>query len=271
MTLIEHLRELRSRLVKSVAAVIPGAVIGWIFYQPIIKFVTEPACEAHVVGVGSGDCSVLTTTGLTGPINLALSVAIVTGLLIAAPVWLYQLWAFVTPGLHKHEQRWSLAFLATSVPLFFSGAAICYLLLPKVVKVLLSFAPADATPGVSVNEYLSVVVHLMLAFGLAFELPVFIALLNAAGVLKAAQLRKAWRAAVLGIFVFAAVATPTGDPYTMFALALPMTVLYILSYFFCAWNDRRRKQRNGSFEDLDDDAVSPLDERPSLLDGQDYT
>ncbi len=260
MSLVEHLRELRTRLVKSLLALVPGAILGWIYYKQLLRFVLKPGCDAGVRGVGNGPCSLFVTSGLTGPINLAVSASLVTGIALASPVWLYQIWAFVTPGLHRHERRWSLAFLATAVPLFFAGAGLCYAILPKIVKVLLGFTPQDATASVNVQDYLSIVGHLMIAFGLAFELPVFVVLLNAVGVLPAKGIERHWRGIVFGIFLFAAVATPTGDPYTMMALALPMILLLGIAYLFCLWNDRRRRVAAGEpdYGALADDEVSPL-------------
>ena len=169
--------------------------------------------------------------------------AVVTGLVIAAPVWLYQIWAFVTPGLHRNEKRWALAFLASAVPLFFMGAGLCYLLLPKITKILLGFTPADVGNLVDFNNYLSLVIRLILVFGLAFEIPVFIVLLNAVGVLPAQRLRSWWRQIVFGTFLFAAVATPTGDPVTMTVLAVPLVVLILGAYFIARAHDRRRAAR----------------------------
>ncbi|NHC47327.1 twin-arginine translocase subunit TatC [Motilibacter aurantiacus] len=268
MTLVEHLRELRSRLVKSLIAVVPGVVLGLVFYRPISDFLVEPMCKADVDRLDADSCGVLVANGLTAPFNTAIAIACVTGLLIASPVWLYQLWAFITPGLHKNERRWSIAFLCTSFPLFLAGAVVCYLVLPKAIDVLLSFTINDAQNLVDVNEYLNILLRLILVFGIAFEIPVFVAMLNAVGILPAKKLTQWWRGIVLGVFVFAAVATPTGDPFTMLALATPMLVLFVLAYFFCRWNDRRRLRSRGEpdYDNLDDDEVSPLDMRPSTID-----
>ncbi|WP_121195063.1 twin-arginine translocase subunit TatC [Motilibacter peucedani] len=259
MTLVEHLRELRARLVKSFAAAIPGVVVGLVFYKRISAFLVQPFCDAHIRGFGQTSCPALVQNGITAPFNTALSVAAMTGILLAAPVWLYQLWAFVTPGLHTNERRWSIAFLSTAIPLFFSGAVVAYLILPKAISVLLSFTLTDASNLVEVGDYLNILIRMILVFGLAFEMPVFIAMLNVAGVLSARNLLRSWRYTTFGIFVFAAVATPTGDPFTMLTLALPMVVLFLAAYLFCVWNDRRRAARGTDYDQFDDDEASPLD------------
>jgi sec-independent protein translocase protein TatC len=266
MTLVEHLRELRKRLLVCVLATLPGAVAGWIFYDEVSSFLVAPFCEAQ--RTPDGRCGSLAAVGLLSPFNINLTVAVATGVLIAAPVWLYEIWAFVTPGLYRNERRWTLAFVFTSVPLFFAGASLCYWILPKAVSILLSFTPAEAQNIVSLSEYLTILLRLIVVFGLAFEVPVFVVILNLAGLLPARAIRRAWRWIVLGIMVFAAAATPTGDPFTMFALAGPLFALVLVSYGIAVLNDRRRRKRSDEpdYDALADDAVSPLDPRPSRLD-----
>jgi sec-independent protein translocase protein TatC len=266
MSLVDHLRELRRRIFICVLAVLPGAVIAAFFYDQIQSFLLAPVCTVEQRNP-DGSCGPLTLVGLIAPFNIALTVSIATGFLLAAPVWLYQLWAFVTPGLYRNERRWTLAFLFTSIPLFFAGAALCYWVLPRAVELLLGFTPAEADNLISVSEYLTILLRLILVFGLAFEIPVFVVLLNAIGVLPARTILGAWRWIVLGVMVFAAVATPTGDPFTMLALAVPLLVLIALSYAVAYLNDRRRgTSEEPDYRAMDDDEVSPLDPRPSPLD-----
>ena len=265
MSLIEHLREVRTRLFKSILAVIPGAAIGFIYYRPITKFLLEPACSPE--REAAGQCQ-RTVNGVVAPLNLNLSVSIIIGLMIAAPVWLYQIWAFVTPGLMRNERRWTLVFVGTSVPLFFGGAALCWWTFPHAIQVLQALTPDDTTNLIDVGQYLGILARLLLVFGLGFELPVFIVLLNFVGVLPARRIIGAWRWIILGCAVFGAVATPTGDPFTMLAVAVPMIVLVAVAYVVAFVHDRRKAQRVGlaGFDDLDDDATSPLDTRPSRMD-----
>jgi sec-independent protein translocase protein TatC len=259
MPLMEHLRELRRRVFWSMVALVPGVTLGWIYYDTLIRWLSAPICDVKVSNnVGGGSCGPLVINGLLGPFNLQVKVALVAGVFLASPVWLYHLWAFVTPGLHRNERRWTVGFLVTGIPLFFVGAAVCYWILPRATKLLLGFTPDQVGSIVDFNEFLSIVMRLMLVFGLAFEVPVFIVLLNLAGILPARRLAGWWRQIVFGVFVFAAVATPTGDPFTMTALALPLCLLILVAYVFCRVHDGRRGRPDIDYDDLADDQVSPL-------------
>jgi len=259
MPLMEHLRELRRRVFWSVLALVPGVTLGWIFYDRLIAWLSAPICDVKVSSnVGGGSCGPLVINGLLGPFNLQVKVALVAGVFLASPVWLYHLWAFVTPGLHRNERRWTIGFLVTGIPLFFVGAAICYWILPRATKLLLGFTPDQVGSIVDFNEFLSIVMRLMLVFGLAFEVPVFIVLLNLAGILPARRLAGWWRQIVFGVFLFAAVATPTGDPFTMTALALPLCMLILLAYIVCRVHDASRGRPDIDYAELADDQVSPL-------------
>jgi sec-independent protein translocase protein TatC len=260
MPLMDHLRELRNRVLISVASLVPGVILGWIYYDALASFLSAPICDVDVSStVTNGDCGPLVVNGLLGPFNLQVKVALAAGVFLSSPVWLYQLWAFVTPGLHGNERRWSIAFLVTGLPLFFAGAAVCYWILPRATELLLGFTPTGVGSIVDFNEFLSILLRLMLVFGLAFEVPVFIVMLNLVGVLPARRLVGWWRQILLGVFLFAAVATPTGDPFTMSALAAPLCVLIIVAYVICRINDARRGNRDIDYANLDDDETSPLD------------
>jgi len=259
MPLAEHLRELRGRLSKALLAIAITAVVGLVWYDQIISFLMEPACDIPgISGVGEGRCSVLTNKGLLGPFSLALKVALLSGLVLSSPVWMYQLWAFVAPGLHRREKRWTLSFVALGVPFFLIGAAAAYYTLPRGIPILLGLTPNGVSNDVDLAEYLDVVIRLILVFGLAFELPVLLVLLNLAGVLSAARLRSWWRIAFMVIFIFAAVATPTGDPITMLLLAIPLCGLYLGAIVIATFVDRRRSEDEELFPDLADDEASPL-------------
>ncbi len=267
MPLVEHLRELRSRLVKSVLAIAAGSVVGFALYDRIFDFLKAPACDikANITPIHEGKCGVLTVSGLLNPFSLQLKVSLIAGLLIASPVWLYQLWAFVAPGLHKREKRWSIAFVGVGVPLFLAGALAVYWIMPKAVGILLSFTPADVANNVFLTEYLDFVLRMILVFGLAFELPLILAILSLAGIVDAPKLLSWWRIAIFVIFIFAAIATPTGDPLTMTTLAAPMILLYFGSVGFAMLVDRRRARTRvpGNWSD---DEASPLDTTASRID-----
>lgn len=243
MPLLEHIRELRSRLVRSVIAVVLGAVAGWVFYEQIVDVLIDPICQPDINGVARGRCSALTIGGVVGPFSLHIKVALWAGVALAAPVWLYQLWAFLAPGLHRHEKRWAYSIAATGFPLFVFGAGLAYLILPNAVQFLLGMTPGDVANQVALDDYIDFVLRLLFVFGISFELPLLIVMANLAGILSASRIRKIWRGMVFGIAVFAAVATPTGDPGTMLALATPMTVLYVVSIVITTLVDRRRSRR----------------------------
>ena len=264
MPLMDHLRELRRRVFICVVSLVPGTILGWIYYDTLVQFLADPVCSVDVKGLSDGDtCGPLVINGLLGPFNLQVKVALAAGLALSAPVWLAQLWGFVTPGLHRHERRWTAGFLAAGVPLFFAGAALCYYVLPKATSLLLGFTPEDVRSIVDFNEYLSIVMRLMLVFGLAFEVPVFIILLNLLGILPATKLASWWRQIVFGVFLFAAVATPTGDPITMTSLAAPLCLLILGAYVFCRVHDKRAGNRDIDYGSLSDDETSPLDTTPT--------
>lgn len=258
MSLIGHLRELRTRLVICVVALLPGTIAGFALYGPITDFLTRPVCDLPVPTISDAACGPLVITGsLLAPFTLQAKVALAAGIVSSAPVWLYEIWAFLAPGLHRHERRRALAFVAASAPLFVAGMALCYVMLPKGVAFLVGFAPEQVTFLADYGTYLSLVLRLLLVFGLAFLLPVLVVALNVVGVLPAATLRQWWRGVVVGVMVFSAVATPTTDPLTMLALALPILVLLALAYVFCVVADRRRPPTAADDPSLDD-VPSPL-------------
>lgn len=260
MSLADHLRELRSRFLKSALAIIAGAVVGWIFYEPIFNFLSEPINEVVAEARAQGRDVTLTITDVAGAFTLQLKVAAVTGLILASPVWIYQLWRFVTPGLHKHERRWAYGFAALAVPLFLAGVVMAYLVLPGALRILFDFTPESVANFLPVDTYLSFFIRLVLVFGVGFLTPLLIVGLNLFGVLTGQTLLKWWRFIIFGVFLFAAVATPTADPFNLLLLAVPILVLVGASLVFCFINDRRRAKRasESEFAQWDDDETSPL-------------
>jgi sec-independent protein translocase protein TatC len=193
---------------------------------------------------------------------------------IASPIWLYQIWAFIVPGLHPRERRWTRVFAAIAGPLFLCGVAVGYYVLPKGLAILLDFTPADVSNLIEVSRYLSFTLRMLLVFGVAFEIPLFVVLLNLAGVVSGRALGRARAWIVVGTFVFAAVATPSTDPISMLFLAVPMTVLFMISEVIARVMDRRRGVHD--YEAWDDDEQSELalersadDDSPSGLDESD--
>lgn len=276
MPLLDHLRELRNRLLKAFLAISLGAVVGWVYYDPIFEFLTAPMEQVIEEAEAAGQTVTLVISGIGQPFVLQMQVAAVVGLVLSAPLWIYQLWAFVTPGLHRKERRYTLLFVGAATPLFLAGMAVGYLVLPKALSLLLGFTPENLSNLPTINEYLSFVIRMLLVFGLGFLAPLFVVSLNLVGVLSAENLRKTWRWTVLGVFLFAAVATPTGDPITMGLLAAPILLLMGIAFGIAYLNDRRRARRSSEpdYDDLDDDAASPIGtpgriEAPSAIEDDD--
>ena len=265
MPLTEHLRELRSRLSKSLLAIFIGMVVGWVYYDPLFDLIRAPFDAVVAEAEAAGRDMTLAFTGVADPFVMQLKVAGVAGLLLASPVWLYQLWQFLVPGLKGNERRWGLAFAAVATPLFLAGAYLAYTVMPKGLEILLGFTPEAVENIISVDKYLSFFLRMMVVFGIGFLLPLLVIALNFAGVLSAAKLRSWWRWIVMGVVVFAAVATPTGDPFNLMVLALPLLVLMGLAWMVAWLNDRRRARRAKDEPQWDDDETSPLDEEPSPL------
>lgn len=258
MSLGDHLRELRNRSLKAILAIFVGAGVGWWQYDRIFLALDKPIRDLAATRTQS--TVTLALTDVTGAFSLRVSVSLFTGLLIASPVWLYQLWAFIVPGLTGKERRVTMLFIGASVPLFLGGCTFGFLTLPRVADALLGFTPDTAANILPADQYLDFVVRFVLAFGLAFLLPVFLVGLNAAGILPARIMLKAWRPSVFVIFLFAAVMTPTPDAWTMFALALPMICFFFGAIGISALLDRRRRKRSPASEwaDVPDDQASPL-------------
>ena len=270
MPLGEHIRELRTRLFRSSVAILLGAIVGWIVHNRVIKLFSDVVCNIpniHGVGKGSGSAcanGVITVEGATTPIAIAFKVSLMVGLLIASPVWLYQLWAFIAPGLHKNEKRYGLGFVAVGVPLFAAGAALCYAILPTIMTVLLGFTPSVATTQLHLDIFIGFVMRMILMFGASFEVPLLVVLLNMVGILSARRLKSTWRYVTFAIFVFAAAAVPTGEPIGMLALAAPMCALYYGAIGFAVVNDKRRAARNIN-ANLSPDEASDLDLSPAPI------
>jgi sec-independent protein translocase protein TatC len=276
MSLTEHLRELRIRLVRSVLAIVICSIVAGFFYNDyLFHFVIAPFSRAADDLRDKGYEVTLNFRGVADPFTFAIKICAMAGIFAASPVWLWNLWGFVAPGLHRREKQYGIAFVATSVPLFFGGAALAYIFLPKGFSLLFGFNPApdEVANIIGLDDYLSFVIRMFLVFGISFVMPVFLVGLNLAGIVSGRQLLKAWRPVIMGAFVFAAVATPTGDPWTMTALAAPMVVLYYVAAFLSLLTDRRRRKAlvagGHDYSDLDDDEASPLQYYSRPLDDPD--
>ncbi|GGY10091.1 twin-arginine translocase subunit TatC [Streptomyces djakartensis] len=267
MPLAEHLRELRNRLAKAILAIVVVTVFAAFFYNDIIDLITRPildsvGCDKTFAELaksqpGSKPCAQITINGLLTPFTLALKVSLMAGVVLASPVWLYQLWAFVAPGLHRHEKKYAYAFVGTGAPLFVVGAYFAYTVLPTTAKVLLDFTPVGTSNLLPLDDLLDLVMRMVLVFGLSFELPLLLVMLNLTGAISGKRMLGWWRGMIMGITVFAAIATPSTDPLTMLALAGPIWILYFGATAVSLLNDRRRSRR---------EALGPADDEASELD-----
>jgi sec-independent protein translocase protein TatC len=240
MSLGAHLVELRKRLFTSAIAIVLGGVVGWILTDLFIWNAIQAPVEAVAEAQGGGGIIFPT---ISSAFDLRLQVAFTVGIVISSPVWLYQIFAFLVPGLNKRERKFSFIFLASAIPLFLAGCAAGWFVLPNIVKLMTGFVPEGSESLLTAKEYYDFVLKLMLAIGIAFVVPVFIVLLNFAGVISAASIIKSWRVAILVITLFTAIATPSADVVSMFMLAIPMIGLYFAAYGIAYLHDKRAAKR----------------------------
>ncbi len=266
MTLVEHLSELRSRLFRALLALVVGTVVAFIFYPWIFDLLKAPYCGLPEAYRLSTENCVLTVTRPLDAFAIRLKVSLTAGTILSAPLWLYQLWAFITPGLHRQERRWALLFVGVSVGLFLTGASFAYLTLDKGLAFLLSFAD-DLIPVMNIFEYLSFVQAMLLIFGIAFEFPLLVVLLNFAGVVSYQQLRSWRRMEIFLVFVVSAFITPSGDPFTLAAMAGPLALLYEVALLVARSHDKRvaKREAEDASGGLEVDEASMIDTRPSEL------
>jgi sec-independent protein translocase protein TatC len=262
MPLMEHVLELRNRLAWSAISIVAGTIIMWFFFNPVWNFLKQPYCDLPQTHRFSpnNECA-LFVTGIFEGFYIRLKVSLILGIFISSPIWLYQLWAFVVPALRRRERRWTLTFLACAVPLFAAGGVLAYITLSKGLAFLLGVNAQDVFAIITVSSYLGFALMMLLVFGASFEFPLVVVLLNLMGVLSYRRLRSWWRGMVVGIFVFAAVATPSQDPFTMSALAVPMCVLFWVAVGIAYLHDKRKARREAEspYAGLSDDEASPLE------------
>lgn len=268
MPLMEHLRELRSRLFKASLAILVGFIVGYAFSTQALHFLSEPYCAlATSHGLLHGAKCDLVTHAPTDYFVLKLKIGLYMGLVISAPVWFYQLWAFIAPGLHSHERRWAYGFAAVATPLFIGGAALAYLVVKRGLEFLLPTQGSIVSSMLDASTYVGFVTKLMIVFGLALEFPLVLALLNLVGILSARRLLGWWRIAIFLMFVISAFVTPTPDPFGMSALAVPMIALYFAAVGFGFVHDRRKARRQAAqWGEVNDDEASQLSEDSEPLD-----
>lgn len=272
MPVMDHLRELRKRVIIIVLLVAAGAVIGWFLYGHTLDVLRHPYCSVpkkyRFTPKGTGDCVLIYHGALEG-FTTRLKVSVISGAVFTAPFWLYQIWAFITPGLRRNERRYTLIFVLISTVLFAAGMTLAYIVLSKGLQILLEQAGDGTQAQLTVGDYISFVTLMLVIFGAAFELPLIVVMANMAGVLSARVLKKSQRVAIFLIFLFAAVATPSTDPFTMCAMAVPMVLLFEGAVLYAVFHDRRKARRRAEEQadaHLDDDVPSTVDPIPERFD-----
>jgi sec-independent protein translocase protein TatC len=265
MSLVDHLRELRNRLAVSLLAIAAFVVVTFIFWEPVYDFLRQPYCSTSAARRNE-TCSLI-SIGIFDQFKVRLRVAMIGGVVLAAPVWLYQIGAFITPALHPKEKRYAAGFLAASLTLFALGTVFAYVTVAQGLNFLLSIGGSDITALVSVQSYLSFLTLCLIAFGVAFEFPVVVTFLNMVGIFPADRMRAWRRGMVVGIFGVAALITPSQDPFTFVVMAVPLVLLYEVCIVLARARERaaRRRAAADPLGTLDDDETSELDTRPSSL------
>ncbi|HVV20598.1 MAG TPA: twin-arginine translocase subunit TatC [Pseudonocardiaceae bacterium] len=269
MTLIEHLYELRHRLALAALAVVLGAIIGFLWFAYRVgpvpslgQLMNDPYCHlpaSQRVSFDGRPCALLQTEPFEG-FMIRLKVGIAAGFVLTSPAWLYQIWAFITPGLYKKERKFALTFVTSAVVLFCAGAVMAYLVVPEALKVLSNVGGSQFVTALAATAYVSFMINLLVIFGVSFELPLLVVMLNRVGVLKYEKLKRWRRGMIFGLFVFAAFATPGQDPISMCALAGGLTLLLELAVQIARVHDKRKAQQrvDEGWDGLDDDEPSPM-------------
>jgi sec-independent protein translocase protein TatC len=240
MSLSGHLKELRNRLFWSALFILAGSIGGWFLFDIVFEELQKPIVE---LASAPGSNATINFPTVVSAFDVRLQVAIFLGVMMTSPIWLYNLWAFITPGLKSRERRYTIGFVFASVPLFTAGTVLAWSSLPTFVKVLVGFTPDGGANVINASEYILFTIRILLVFGIAFVLPVLIVMLNLAGILSAKSIVKSWRLAVFVSAVVGAIATPAGEPMAMFLLMFPLLVLYFLAAGIAHLHDKRVERK----------------------------
>jgi sec-independent protein translocase protein TatC len=257
MALSDHLRELRARIIRSTLVIVVAFCVALYFYNDLQQLILNPYNDAKAQ-LPKGTQTEPVINGVAAGLTFQLKLCGLAGLVAASPYWLYQIWAFILPGLHATERKWSRIFAAIAGPLFFAGVSVGYYVLPKAIEVLIGFTPDEVTNLVDLPQFFSFVSRMLLVFGIAFEIPLFVIMLNLAGVVSGRALGRYRPWIVIGTFIFAAVGTPSTDPFSMLFLAVPMLLLFFIAELIARLVDRARGRGRDSTDQWADDEVSTL-------------
>jgi sec-independent protein translocase protein TatC len=262
MPLLDHLRELRNRLLKAAIAIILGMIVALVFSNQTWAYLTRPFCSVVIGGQTGchhiGDQLVVNT--IFDPLFFRIKIAFYLALIGTSPVWLYQLWAFIAPGLYAREKKWAYIFTGAAAPLFIVGAALAYFVMGRGIRYLLGLAPGSVAVLPSVDTYISYMVGMLVGFGIAFELPLVLVMLNMAGILTHERFRKWRKALIFAAFLICGMVNPSPDAWTMLILGGICVVLVEVAEVFVYFNDKRRARLHPPmYENLSDDEISPLD------------
>ncbi|GAA2646731.1 twin-arginine translocase subunit TatC [Paractinoplanes durhamensis] len=261
MTLIDHIRELRNRLFVASLGLVVGLIVGFILSNWVFDLLKEPYCALPsswaVRPDGTQYCDFV-VLGVGDGLMLRLKIALWVGIIVGAPVWLYQLWAFIAPGLHRHERKWAYIFVAIAAPLFMVGAVLAYLVVGHSLAFIMQAGVLGESTKLEVSSYIGFVTSMLLLFGAAFEFPLILLMLNFTGVVSARRLLSWWRIVIFLSFAFAAIATPDPGPFGMTLLAACMCLLYFIAVGVAFLYDKRKGRGKEIYADLDDDTISPL-------------
>ncbi|MEU8638572.1 twin-arginine translocase subunit TatC [Amycolatopsis sp. NPDC048633] len=278
MTLIEHIYEFRRRLGFAMLAVVVGGILGFIWFSTKVgpipslgEIVKAPYCAIPAGRRLDGEqgCRLLQTVPFEAFMT-QLKVGIAAGAVLLSPGWLYQIWAFIAPGLYSKERKYALTFVGFASVLFAGGAVLAYILFPHALELLMGFGQDEFVTALTADKYISFMLSLLIIFGISFELPLLVVMLNRVGVVKYRQLKKWRRGIVFALFVFAAFVTPGSDPFSMLGLAGALTVLFELSIQIARLHDRKkeRERSDEGWDQLDDDEAAPFEYTPSKIDDE---
>ena len=241
MALKEHLREFRNRLIKSAIATLLCAVGGFFLYYPVMEAITDPI---HQIAQEQNRNATINFSGVASSFDILVQVSLSIGLVLASPIWLYQLWAFIMPALHKKEKLYAFGFVGAALPLFLLGLWIAWICMPTAVYTLTMFTPEDQANFIEAKTYINFVVRLLLSFAIAFVIPVALVAVNMMGFLRGRTILKSWRWVVVLVALLAAITAAGTDVLTMFYLMAPLLVLFFVAVVICILNDKRRDKRN---------------------------